>query len=50
MYYIGIDVGGTTVETGGSETGHIIYKAANPTVIGDEVSFINGIADLVRWS
>lgn len=49
MYYIGIDVGGTTVKAGVvSETGHIIYKAANPTVIGDEVSFINGIADLIE--
>lgn len=49
MYYLGLDIGGTTVKAGlVDETGNILESRKAPTVIDDLNGFISKLTELIR--
>ena len=49
MYYLGVDIGGTTIKVGMvTENGHIIHKSSCPMIKNDEKAFIRAIVEIVQ--
>jgi glucokinase len=49
MYYLGLDIGGTTIKAGlVDETNHVLEARRAPTVVDDLKSFISKLTDLVH--
>jgi glucokinase len=49
MYYLGLDVGGTTIKAGLiDENTHVLESRSTPTVIDDLKSFISKLTELIR--
>ena len=49
MYYLGLDVGGTTIKAGlVDETNHVLEARKTPTVVDDLNGFISKLTELIR--
>ena len=49
MYYLGVDIGGTTIKAGlVDETGQIVDRARIPTIIDSQSGFLSSLTELIR--